>query len=47
VPTVWDVAAALALGGLWFFVFAWQLQQRPLLPLGEPELEEVLDPHEH
>jgi hypothetical protein len=47
VPTVWDVAAALALGGLWFFVFAWQLQQRPLLPLGEPKLEEVLDPHEH
>jgi hypothetical protein len=47
VPTVWDGATALALGGLWFFVFAWQLQQRPLLPLGEPKLEEVLDPHEH
>jgi hypothetical protein len=46
-PNLWDLAAALALGGLWFFVFAWQLQQRPLLPLGEPKLEEVLDPHEH
>ena len=46
-PNLWDVATALALGGLWFFVFAWQLQQRPLLPLGEPKLEEVLDPHEH
>jgi hypothetical protein len=46
-PNLWDVAAALGLGGLWFFVFAWQLQQRPLLPLGEPKLEEVLDPHEH
>jgi hypothetical protein len=47
VPNLWDVATALGLGGLWFFVFAWQLQQRPLLPLGEPKLEEVLDPHEH
>jgi hypothetical protein len=46
-PSVWDVATSLALGGLWVFVFAWQLQQRPLLPLGEPKLQEVLDPHEH
>jgi hypothetical protein len=47
VPRVWDIAAPLALGGLWFFVFAWQLQQRPLLPLGDPKLEEAIEHHEH
>jgi hypothetical protein len=47
IPTVWDLAAALALGGLWLFVFAWQLQKMPLLPLGEPKLESFLEPHEH
>jgi hypothetical protein len=47
IPSLWDLAAALGLIGLWLFVFAWQLQKLPLLPLGEPKLEEVLDPHEH
>jgi hypothetical protein len=47
IPSLWDLAAGLGLVGLWFFVFAWQLQKMPLLPLGEPKLEEVLDPHEH
>ncbi len=47
IPSLWDVAAALGLVGLWFFVFAWQLQKMPLLPLGDPKLEEVLEPHEH
>jgi hypothetical protein len=47
IPSLWDLAAVLGLVGLWFFVFAWQLQKMPLLPLGEPKLEEVLDPHEH
>jgi hypothetical protein len=47
IPNLWDLAAALGLIGLWLFVFAWQLQKMPLLPLGEPKLEEVLDPHEH
>ena len=47
IPSLWDLAAALGLIGLWLFVFAWQLQKMPLLPLGEPKLEEVLDPHEH
>jgi len=45
-PNVWDFAAPLALGGLWFFVFAWQLKQRPLLPLGDPQLEEAIEHHE-
>jgi hypothetical protein len=47
VPSLWDLAAALGLIGLWFFVFAWQLQKMPLLPLGDPKLGEVLEPHEH
>jgi hypothetical protein len=47
IPSIWDFAAALALGGLWLFVFAWQLQKMPLLPLGEPKLEDFLEPHEH
>jgi hypothetical protein len=45
-PNFWDLAAPLALGGLWFFVFAWQLKQRPLLPLGDPKLEEAIEQHE-
>jgi hypothetical protein len=47
VPSLWDLATALGLIGLWFFVFAWQLQRMPLLPLGDPKLGEVLEPHEH
>ena len=33
----------VALGGIWIAVFLWQLGSRPLLPLGEPELAEVLE----
>lgn len=46
-PTLWDFAAPLALGGLWLFVFAGQLKQMPLLPLGDPKLEEAIEHHEH
>jgi hypothetical protein len=46
IPNLWDLAAPLALVGLWFFVFAWQLKQRPLLPLGDPKLEEAIEQHE-
>jgi hypothetical protein len=46
-PSVWDLAAPLALGGLWFGVFAWQLKQMPLLPLGDPKLEEAIATDEH
>jgi hypothetical protein len=45
-PSFWDLAAPLALIGLWFGVFAWQLKQRPLLPLGDPKLEEAIEQHE-
>jgi hypothetical protein len=37
-----DVAAPLGLGGLWLFFFARQLRTRPVLPVGEPEMAELL-----
>jgi hypothetical protein len=39
-----DFVAPLAIGGLWLGMFGWQLQTRPLLPLGDPELEAALEP---
>jgi hypothetical protein len=47
IPTIWDFAALLALGGLWMWFFALQLKQRPLLPLGEPKLAEAIAQNEH
>jgi hypothetical protein len=41
-PNIWDLAAALGLGGLWFFVFAGQLKRLPVLPVGDPKLEEAI-----
>jgi hypothetical protein len=37
-----DVAAPLGLGGLWLFLFARELRRHPLLPLGEPEVMELV-----
>jgi hypothetical protein len=37
-----DLAALLGVGGLWLAAFASQLASRPLLPVGDPELEEAL-----
>jgi hypothetical protein len=45
-PSIWDLATVVALVGLWIGVFAWQLKQRPLLPLGDPKLEEAIEQHE-
>ncbi|MBZ5527367.1 MAG: hypothetical protein LAN71_05635 [Acidobacteriia bacterium] len=42
-----DLAAPLGIGGIWLFWFAKQLQQRPLLPLGDPKLAEVTEHNEH
>jgi hypothetical protein len=38
-----DVAAPLAIGGLWVWMFYTQLQQRPLFALGDPYLRESLE----
>ena len=37
-----DVAAPVGQGGLWLFLFSHQLRQMPLLPLGDPHLQEAL-----
>ncbi len=37
-----DLAAALGLGGLWLFLFARQARTAPVLPLGEPEVRELV-----
>jgi hypothetical protein len=37
-----DVTLAIGLGGVWLGAFARQLKTRPLLPLGEPEVREML-----
>ena len=43
-----DVVAPIAMGGLWLALFAWQLQQRSLMPINDPQLEQALHPvHGH
>jgi hypothetical protein len=37
-----DLAAVLGLGGLWLFLFAREARTAPVLPVGEPELRELL-----
>jgi hypothetical protein len=37
----------LAVGGLWVAIFLWQLGSRPLLPLGDQGLAEVLESNGH
>jgi hypothetical protein len=32
---------------LWLGFFAFHLKQHPLLPLGDPKLEEAIEHHEH
>jgi hypothetical protein len=38
-----DIAAFVAIGGLWNSFFAREIHDRPLLPVGDPELEEALE----
>ena len=38
-----DLAAPLAIGGLWMWMFFIQLGQRPLFPIGDPYLRESLE----
>jgi hypothetical protein len=47
VPTWLDVVVPVALIGLWLGFFAMNLKQRPLLPIGDPNLSEVLASNEH
>jgi hypothetical protein len=45
VPSWLDVVLPIALGGLWLGFFAFNLKQCPLLPLGDPKLEEAIEQH--
>jgi hypothetical protein len=47
VPTWLDIVVPVALIGLWLGFFAMNLKQRPLLPVGDPNLSEVLAENEH
>ncbi len=47
VPTSLDLVLPIALGGLWLGFFAFNLKQCPLLPLGDPKLEEAIEHHDH
>ncbi|HXA81598.1 MAG TPA: hypothetical protein VNY56_00740 [Methylomirabilota bacterium] len=47
VPTWLDIVVPVALIGLWVGFFAMNLKQRPLLPVGDPNLSEVLAQNEH
>src|SRR5216683_1542751 len=46
-PTWLDIVLPIALGGLWLGLFAFNLKQMPLLPLGDPKLAEAIEHHEH
>jgi hypothetical protein len=37
-----DIGMPIALGGIWLAAFAWQLAGKPLLPLHDPRLQEVV-----
>jgi hypothetical protein len=45
VPSWLDLVLPIALGGLWLGFFAFNLKQCPLLPLGDPKLEEAIAQH--
>ena len=42
-----DLAAAVGIGGLWLAVFLWQLDERPLLPVNDPEFAVASSHAEH
>ena len=46
-PSWTDLAVPLALIGLWLAFFARNLKSLPLLPLGDPKLEEAIEVHEY
>ena len=46
-PTWLDIVLPIAFGGLWLGLFTFNLRQLPLLPLGDPELAEAIEHHEH
>ncbi|MGH9741805.1 MAG: hypothetical protein ACRD51_05570 [Candidatus Acidiferrum sp.] len=46
-PSWFDIVVPVTLGGLWLAFFARNLKSLPLLPLGDPKLEEAIEVHEY
>jgi len=46
-PSWFDLVVPVTLGGLWLAFFARNLKSQPLLPLGDPKLEEAIEVHEY
>ncbi|MGH9971252.1 MAG: hypothetical protein ACREBG_26140 [Pyrinomonadaceae bacterium] len=43
-----DVVAPLGIGGLWLAMFLWQLGKRPLIPINDPQYDDLMaQPHAH
>jgi len=38
-----DVIALIGFGGLWLTLFTWQLSQRPLIPINDPQFDSVVE----
>lgn len=38
-----DVVAPIAIGGIWLAMFIWQLNSRPLIPVGDPQYDALLE----
>jgi hypothetical protein len=38
-----DLALPIGIGGLWLAVFTFELRKRPMIPVGDPEIRELLD----
>ncbi len=38
-----DFLMPVGLGGIWLAAFLWNLERRPLMPIGDPQLEEALE----
>lgn len=38
-----DIVGPIGMGGLWLAFFAWQLNERPLIPINDPQYESVLE----
>ena len=45
-PHLMDIIAPIGVGGIWLWFFCRQLKTRPLLPVGDPELEQSIGPGE-
>ncbi|HTQ58730.1 MAG TPA: hypothetical protein VMI32_00780 [Candidatus Solibacter sp.] len=46
-PSWFDVVVPITLVGLWLGIFARNLKSQPLLPLGDPKLQEAIEVHEY